>query len=628
MNDVEQRLLSDIIELAKFSKCSLLEVELARLTPANDTTHACYDGLLAIDGKIERWGISNGPDPKAVTERLERYATNYPSFLLFDDFFSRSEPLVRRIAEGGAVLQTAGPMLQIRKHDPVETHWRKEWNEKASQPQTFLHDAWESWVDAVSERWRENQPYNLSCMAVGARFAPLGSEVRTGTLDPLKHSAAIFATVSHDARPEDVALLYYRAQARLYAYLGGQLLQSLEKSLSETKNLFNEVAENQAKLKALNAELEANHSATRRLLDEERERWGFSDEMRADLKELLNAVATARGRALRIESRMDKSKQNFLRLYTELRLLFNVDGEIVVTRDHAGKTILHTSHDTANQGADDWSLSTIHSATSKDLPNRWPGYVKLLHQYRETTDVDLLGWFHARNPETFARQFNLLKLLLQRIHLRNEGLFPVQLLAASLMAVQNHAAPVTVRAQSVVGSKVNFQYAKPRDIDVRNLVEEMTRDATLAPWLEAERQPERGVIAGTATPSSVVGAIMSLLGNELRSKTAADMMATAETIDIRETATSLEFSAICRGRLNKPDVLKDLSQGGDRSLRSVLKTLCESINQQQLLLVDTADIDHIDQIRARLRDPQCIVGDDEANNRTIFSIAWRRQSIK
>jgi hypothetical protein len=153
---------------------------------------------------------------------------------------------------------------------------------------------------------------------------------------------------------------------------------------------------------------------------------------------------------------------------------------------------------------------------------------------------------------------------------------------------------------------------------------EMIIETRFDRWLNSETTRPRGRVYDDAPPNRAVGAFMSLLEHDLRSKSNADLRATVREIHIEEEANALHVMIKCAGALWDSDKLRDLANSAGRSMRGALRTLCESVGQQNPLLIRATAPDEIQRIRTELQYSHLIIG--VGKNDTVFSISWPRNA--
>ena len=349
--------------------------------------------------------------------------------------------------------------------------------------------------------------------------------------------------------------------------------------------------------------------------------------VQTDLDQLIGTIAQARSAALRVESHLSTSKEEFLKVYDDLKGLFEETRHWFYYVDGSGVSELFAEKKSGAEG-EEKEIQTMHSSSSAGagatFSALWKSYSEYLQEYCKRVNVPLLRAFQSSEDEETCRNlFSLLKILIQRPHMAPGWIYEVQLAiacAAATLSWRHLPSSVSVPTVSLcsLGNGLNeVHIERQQDTglpDTLKLTDFIKGIKTLKrgggeAMLSDKTRASCKVKTNCAT---ALGALMRLVGSELRPREGPDVCLQRCRIEYADGAA--EVTLECQGAFGQAsgrrveELLHLDERSSGRGLRSCLKVLCEAVGQEQVCFLDTHDITEIRRIRQVLPNSNFVLG--------------------
>jgi len=346
--------------------------------------------------------------------------------------------------------------------------------------------------------------------------------------------------------------------------------------------------------------------------------------------------------ALRIEEQVSPANVGFLRLYEEMKMLFEEGTTLHYAREEGEEGVVGPYRRKAqlvaklgNSGSPE-KLHTVHNPENLtrqdedfDSHNVWNGYVDFLEGKYQGTGIAFLNFFEgvdSGESEYASNQFKLLKMLIQRPHISGEPIYAMQILASCVIEsniTNNEELGASVRAEAGGESgKVSFEFEGPKDF-IHTVCKENQYD--FESWLDMSKDTRETTqyveLPAKLSAAKVLEALMRLIGTELQGGEE-DVTVSSVTVNSPDEGTKIETVIECEGTFGDLSILTDLGPDADEhGLRSCLKTLCESMNRMHPKPVENVNLNDLRDKEER-HSHRFMIGENENKDCTWFYLAF------
>jgi hypothetical protein len=357
-------------------------------------------------------------------------------------------------------------------------------------------------------------------------------------------------------------------------------------------------------------------------------------EVKKDIDELLGKISEAKIYAVKIEEVLSSSKFGFLKVYPDIVNIFKSDGIYYYDK---GKCNLSEAQnqESGAQNQDSWeaynqfSIKCTHDFNNIEQAKKieiWDGYVLFLNSLSVKTGIKLFNNFECTVDIAYAnKQFDLLKIIIHYPQMM-EPLYFIQIIVSCISPIsEKEEVKLTLylTKENVIEFKENkwgqlFQSMQKLDCFNSMLV----------------KKPGLFVPLNNMPPAAIMSALMLLIGTELKkgNLTSQNISVYIQEIKIVIDDNFIEVQIICYNVFDDETIRKISSideESKKRGLRSCLKTICESMGQQNPLILDTDDVNEMRNVKVKTANPlgsKIIIGVHQ--NKTIILLQWYKNIEK